>query len=62
MRMLVLPHKVAVLRRMPSRGDYQQARRLSQDVGVPNANVLRGTHSLRVRMPGLWSLVDNLSS
>jgi hypothetical protein len=47
---------------MPSRGDYQQARRLSQDVGVPNANVLRGTHSLRVRMPGLWSLVDNLSS
>jgi hypothetical protein len=29
---------------------------------MPNANVLRGTYSLRVRMPGLWSLVDNLSS
>jgi hypothetical protein len=29
---------------MPSRGDYQQARRLSQDVGVPNANVPCGTH------------------
>ena len=59
---LVLPHEVAVLRRMPSRGDYQQARRLSQDVSVPNASVLCGTHLLGVRMPGLWSLVDNLSS
>jgi hypothetical protein len=29
---------------------------------MPNANILRGTHSLRVRMLGLWSLVDNLSS
>jgi hypothetical protein len=34
--MSVLRNNVAVLRRMPSRGDYQQARRLSQGVGVPN--------------------------